>query len=37
MGLTLPMEMLNDLGWREKQKVTVRQYGDKIIIEDWQE
>jgi antitoxin component of MazEF toxin-antitoxin module len=37
MGLTLPVEMLDELGWREKQKVKVRQYGEKIIIEDWKE
>ncbi|MFH1967970.1 MAG: hypothetical protein ABIJ84_01125 [bacterium] len=35
MGLTLPIEMVKGLKWRERQKVVVRQSGKKIIIEDW--
>jgi len=26
---------MGELGWREKQKVTVRKSGKKVIIEDW--
>jgi len=26
---------MGQLGWREKQKVTVRKSGKKVIIEDW--
>ena len=35
IALTLPIEMIRNLKWREKQKVTVRQEGSKLIIEDW--
>jgi len=26
---------MGELGWREKQKVTVKKSGKKVIIEDW--
>ncbi len=35
MGLTLPVEILRELCWREKQKVVVKRTGKRIIIEDW--
>ena len=35
-GITLPIEMVRKLKWRERQKLTVRLYGKKIIIEDWE-
>ena len=35
IGLTLPIEDVRGLGWREKQKVTVKRVGKKLIIEDW--
>ena len=35
MGLTLPIEILRKLKWRERQKIVVRQSGKKIILEDW--
>jgi len=35
IGLTLPIELVRELKWREKQKVTVRKRGNKLIIEDW--
>ena len=34
-AVTIPIEMMSQLGWREKQKVTVKKSGKKIIIEDW--
>ena len=34
-GLTLPIEIVKNLGWKEHQKVVVRQSGKKIVIEDW--
>jgi len=33
--ITLPVEMIRDLGWQEKQKVTVEQKGKTIVIKDW--
>ena len=35
MGLTVPIEFLRKLKWRERQKVVVRLRGKKLIIEDW--
>lgn len=36
-SMTLPIELVKSLKWREKQKVIVRKVGDKLIIEDWKE
>jgi len=35
ISVTLPIEHIRELRWRDKQKVTVRKSGSKIIIEDW--
>jgi len=35
--VTLPVEMVRELKWRDKQKLVVRKVGSKIIIEDWKE
>lgn len=35
IGLTLPIEMVRDLNWREKQRVVVKKSGNKLIISDW--
>jgi len=32
---TLPMEIIRDLGWKDRQKIQFRKSGQKIIIEDW--
>ena len=34
--LTLPKELVKNLGWREHQKVVVEQAGDVLVIKDWQ-
>ena len=34
-GITLPISIVRDLKWRERQKLTVEKTGRKIIIEDW--
>ena len=36
-AVTLPIEIIRELGWQDNQKVEVRRYGKKIIIEDWEE
>lgn len=33
--VTIPVEDLRELGWREKQKVVVKREGKKLIITDW--
>ncbi len=35
IGLTLPIEYIRQLKWRERQKVVVSLRGQKITIEDW--
>lgn len=37
MSLTLPIEYIRALGWRDKQKVVVKKQGSKLVIEDWKE
>ncbi|MGB5018604.1 MAG: AbrB/MazE/SpoVT family DNA-binding domain-containing protein [Candidatus Moraniibacteriota bacterium] len=35
IGLTLPIELVRELGWREKQKVTVTRVRGGVMINDW--
>lgn len=35
--ITLPKDLVEKLGWRQHQKVTVHQYNDELIIKDWSE
>ncbi|MEJ0021260.1 MAG: hypothetical protein WDN47_01620 [Candidatus Doudnabacteria bacterium] len=35
LGLTLPIELVEKLGWRERQKVKVIQKGKHLIVRDW--
>jgi len=35
IAVTLPIHLVRELKWREKQKVTVTKRGKKFIIEDW--
>ncbi len=35
ISVTLPIDMVRNLGWREKQKVVVSLRGDTIKIKDW--
>lgn len=34
--VTLPRELIAELGWQKKQKVVVKKQGKKLVIEDWQ-
>jgi len=34
-SVTLPIEIVRELKWRDKQKLVIKKVGDKIIIEDW--
>ncbi len=34
-ALTLPVNDIRKLGWREKQKLIVKQIGDTLVISDW--
>lgn len=33
--LTLPMEIINELNWRDNQKLVVEKRGKGILIIDW--
>lgn len=35
IAVTIPIEFVRELGWREKQNVTVKKQGKKLVIEDW--
>ena len=35
LGLTIPIEIVRVLGWRERQKVVVKKIGKRLIVEDW--
>ena len=35
LGLTLPIDLIRKLGWKERQKVVVKKRGKKLITEDW--
>jgi antitoxin component of MazEF toxin-antitoxin module len=33
--VTLPIEFIRDLKWRNRQKVVIEKSGSKLIISDW--
>lgn len=33
--VSLPIEIIRELGWKAKQKVVVKRHGDGIMIKDW--
>ena len=35
LAVTLPKEMADALGWREKQKVTAKKVRGGVLIKDW--
>ena len=35
LSVTLPIELVTKLGWREKQKVVVKYSRGRLIISDW--
>ncbi len=37
IGLTLPIELVRELGWKEKQRVTVKRVRGGVVIRDWRE
>ena len=34
-AITLPIEIIRELGWRKGQKLVVKKHGEGIIIKDW--
>ena len=35
IGLTLPIEVVRELGWKEKQKVVVKRVRGGVLVKDW--
>jgi antitoxin component of MazEF toxin-antitoxin module len=35
IAVTIPLGIIRELGWQEKQKVMVKKKGSQIIISDW--
>jgi antitoxin component of MazEF toxin-antitoxin module len=35
LSVTLPVEMVKDLGWKEKQKVKITKVRGGMMIRDW--
>lgn len=35
LAVTLPIELVQKLGWKEEQKVVVKRKGTSLVIRDW--
>ena len=35
LGMTIPKELVQALGWRERQKVVVKKSGKNLVVSDW--
>jgi antitoxin component of MazEF toxin-antitoxin module len=35
LGVTIPIELTRALGWKEKQKVTVKKIKGALVVRDW--
>lgn len=35
-GVSLPMDDVEELGWKAKQKLVVKRYGNGFLIRDWE-
>jgi len=33
--VTIPREFIAELKWRKGQKVTVKKFGNKLVVQDW--
>jgi len=36
LSLTIPRDLVVELGWRDNQKVIVKKRGQGLAVEDWQ-
>ena len=36
-AVTIPIELMRKLKWREKQKVVVKRRGEGLVIKDWEQ
>ncbi len=35
--INIPKEIMRELGWKERQKLTVRRVGRRFVVEDWKQ
>ena len=35
--MSLPIELVRELKWKNHQKVVVKRQGNKLVVEDWKE
>jgi hypothetical protein len=35
VGLTLPIELVRELKWKERQKVVAKRVRGGVVVEDW--
>ena len=35
VSITLPIEFIRELGWKDRQKVVVEKAGKTLVIKDW--
>jgi len=35
LAVTLPVDLIDELGWKEKQKVVVKKVRGGLVIKDW--
>jgi hypothetical protein len=33
--VTIPIEIIREFSWKERQKLVVKKFGRKVIISDW--
>lgn len=36
-AVSLPIEIIRELGWKDNQKVIAKKYGEGILIMDWKD
>ena len=36
LSVVIPADIIEDLGWKDRQKVTVKRVGKKVSIKDWE-
>lgn len=35
-AVTIPLELIQELGWKKKQKVVVKKRGKSVVVVDWE-
>lgn len=35
-AVTIPIEIIREMGWKERQKLIVEKKGSKLVVKDWE-